>query len=265
MPSLHFSRRLAVVVATAAFTFAVPSSARRAHATLTASNPNGVPVVHSSFTNITWLQEGNLLGRWIAERGVEAVFNDIKAAVPTVTLTYDFSGPRVHNLVREDYDGWWGANGGTTFYGAYAFVEYLNATAYGGTNQWRLPDAINTVYANPFPSGFVKSGDFGQLYYDELGSAAGAGMSDPLNHFAGEVHAQYWSWTYFDTTNIVQPFGFNVGRGDQYFLDPAFPYYVWPVTNGTLAAVPEANGWLLTATVATSTALLITSRRLMRP
>ncbi|MBX3424403.1 MAG: DUF1566 domain-containing protein [Pirellulales bacterium] len=215
-----------------------------ARATLTPYNAGGIDLVYSSVSDVTWLQHGNLLGSWINASGAQAVFDAIADKVPTVTLSYSFSGPEVHTLVLGDYSGAWGADGRATFYGAFAFVEYLNAVSYGGINGWRLPDAINTVYPNPFPSGYVKSGDFGQLYYDELNSTF-TGMADPLNYFTDEVHAQYWSFTLFDNTDIVQPYGFHVGQGDQYFLNKDFPFYVWPVFSGQIAVVPElSSAWL---------------------
>lgn len=214
-----------------------------ARATLVPYEHNGVQLVYSSVSNITWLQNGNLLNNLFIDRGIPAVYNDIAAAVPTVTLTYSFSGPQPHTVALTDYLDWWEPNGRANFYGAYAFVQYLNAISYGGVNQWRLPDAINGVYPNPFPSGYVKSGDFGQLYYDELNSPSGFGMADPLNYFSNEVGAQYWSATDADF-NVTQPFGFNVGQGDQYFLNRDFPFFVWPVFSGQVSAIPEASAAL---------------------
>jgi hypothetical protein len=229
------------------------AASQNADATVVPYNANGFDLVHSSVSNVSWLKNGNLLGSWIAARGVDAVFNDIVATVPTITLTLGFT-PQVHNVVRGDFDGWWGANGGTTFYGAYAFIQYLNAISYAGTNQWRLPNADNGVYPNPLLTTYTKAGDFGQLYYDELNSPQGFGMEDPLGYFDGEVQAQYWSSRIFPGTNIVQPFGFNVGQGRQDFLNPDLPMYVWPVTSGTITAVPESGAWVLIVTSGTTIA-----------
>jgi hypothetical protein len=56
-----------------------------------------------------------------------------------------------------------------TWFGAQAFVGYLNSIDYAGSNQWALPSAG----ANP-QIGFNPTGSqSGRLFYDELGGTAG--------------------------------------------------------------------------------------------
>lgn len=234
------------------------------HASLVVSSASGVGVVHSSFSNVTWLQNANLLGSWISARGFDAVVNDIIAAVPTVTVSPSFS-PVVHTVVPGDFRSDLGNLGRANFFGATAFIKYLNAISYGGHNQWRLPSANNGVYTNPVLNSYTKAGDFGQLYYDELGSSAGFGLQDPMGIFANEQYAQYWSkWHPHGAPYdyIEAPYGFNVGRGDQDFLDITFPFYVWPVASGTLAAVPEAGGWMMAVVSGTTMTAGLVFRRL---
>jgi hypothetical protein len=172
-------------------------------------------------SNITWTQNGNLLGDWITADGMEAVFEAISSVSPTVTVKLDFSPPEAHTLTLDDFRGDFGNRGRATLYGAYAFIAYLNSINYAGTDQWRLPSANNGVYANPAYTGYVKTGEFGQLYYDELGATAGFGIytGDPelVGNFTGITLEQYWS-------------------DDPVYLNPTFEFYVMPVTSGM---VPE--------------------------
>ena len=151
-----------IVCAAAAFALCMCGSA--AQATLTPITYNGVPMVQSSLTNATYVANGNLLGTWIAERGVQAVFNDLAAVTPSVTLSPNSPWLTVvHTLNISDIDGWWGANGATNFYGAVAVINYMNSIAYGGITSWQLPRQENGTYPNPALSGYTRSSDLGGL------------------------------------------------------------------------------------------------------
>lgn len=58
-----------------------------AHAELTSYNPNGVDLVYSSVSDVTWTKDANLLGSMIASRGFDTVVNEIIAASPIITNT----------------------------------------------------------------------------------------------------------------------------------------------------------------------------------
>jgi hypothetical protein len=217
-------------------------AATGANAAITPYQNGGESLVYSSFSNITWTQNGNLLGDWITADGMEAVFEAISSVSPTVTVKLDFSPPEAHTLTLDDFRGDFGNRGRATLYGAYAFIAYLNSINYAGTDQWRLPSANNGVYANPAYTGYVKTGEFGQLYYDELGATAGFGIytGDPelVGNFTGITLEQYWSDdpVYVAQYGVNRPFGFYMGNGSQYNLNPTFEFYVMPVTSGM---VPE--------------------------
>lgn len=238
--------------------FALLAAAASAPAALTPLTGNGADLVYSSFSNVTWIQNANLLGDMIAARGLDAVFADISAVSPTVTYTFGFNGPAQHTLTTGDLSNDSNGLGRVNYFGANAFINYLNATNYGGTNTWRLPRASNGVYPNPVLSSYTKAGDLGQLYYDEWGAAAGTGAGvDPQNLFASEQSYWYWSYNPFvisPTYTVDQPFAFHLGRGDQYNLNENFGYYVLPVASGY---IPEPA----TLTAAAAAGLLARRRR----
>ena len=221
-----------------------------AGAALTPFASDGKDLVYSGVSNVTWTKNGNLLGDWLNADGVTSVLQTIQSVVPAVTLTYSFAGPQTHTLTAADFSGYWGVDGRATFYGAYAFVTYLNSIKYGGTIQWRLPNAVNGVYPSPNPvlESYTKAGDFGQLYYDELGASQGSGVntSNPtaLADFAGIQSAQYWSTNVLSAYGITQPYGFNMNDGSQYFLNPDLGFYVMPVTSGRVPE-PTIAAWLI--------------------
>lgn len=110
-----------------------------------------------------------------------------------------------------------------------------------------LPNAINSVYENPYPSGYTKAGDFGQLFYDELGASDngqgyGTGNPQAVGLFSEIQNADYWSNTLIGT-NPYEPFSFSMEQGNQYFIETDEPYFVMPDVVGT---VPEpSTAWLI--------------------
>lgn len=217
-----------------------------AHATLTQMTFSGVDMVYSSQSNVTYVRDANLLGTMIAQRGAEAVFADLAAVTPTVTLN-DGVSSTTHTLTLGDISGWWGSNGRATFWGSVAFVNYLNSISYGGVNTWQLPRWDNGRFftGNGGNVGYTRAGDMGQLYYDEFNSQAGSLNGPGTVPFYNVEAAQYWS---HNSTGPVYDFWgtlyFNMGNGSQYFIGGSFPFYVLPMTVGQ---VPTPGAVLMLA------------------
>jgi hypothetical protein len=186
-----------------------------AHASLVPYQSDGVNLVYSSETNVTWTQDGNILGDMISAEGVNAVFNAIDAVTPTISLDYTSSGQSTYTLTESDFNGFWGDDGRTTWYGAYAFINYLNSISYAGTNQWTLPNAVNSVFENPAQVGYTRAGDMGQLYYDEVGASAGSGFYSGNSQLTGEFSnvqsGQYWA-EYLPGNGTIDPFDFDMAN-----------------------------------------------------
>jgi hypothetical protein len=228
---------VAVVVAGAASA----SVAGGAMADLTLTSNAGVDMVYSSQTNATYVRDGNLLGTMIAQRGSAALFADMAAVTPTITLT-GTANPITHTLVLGDIEGWWGNNGRATFWGSVAFVNYLNSISYGGIDTWRLPRWDNGRFytGNGGNVGYTRAGDMGQLYYDEFNTPAG---SAPFYNIQRE---QYWSHnsTGPTTFDFWSTFYFNMGNGSQYFIGAEYPFFVLPMFVGQ---VPSPSAAMLIA------------------
>ncbi len=228
-----------------------------AQATLTSYNPNGVDLVYSSVSNVTWTKDGNLLGTMFASQGFSTVVNNILSVSPYPLNSNAFS------------DG-----GYATWSGAMAFINYLNITNYGGSSQWRLPTfsdigAPGVQYGfngtdgglNTYTNGTVSGNEFAELYYQELGSKGTKdthgtyqpdyGIKDYNNKFNNEVSSYYWS----DAPLTDYKYYFNTSTGYQgYSMYSSNLFSVWAVSPGQISAittgpstnpVPEADSYAL--------------------
>jgi hypothetical protein len=104
-----------------------------AQATLEKQTVNGVNLVYDPDSDRTWVQDANLFEtQYTADNNL---VNEIIAAVPTIT---DSQGS--HAITAGEFDT---STGQMDWYGAMAWVEWLNATDYGGADNWGLPSALN--------------------------------------------------------------------------------------------------------------------------
>jgi hypothetical protein len=171
-----------------------------AQATLISYNANGVDLVYSSISDVTWTKDANLLHTLIAASDFDTVVANIIAANPTVTNPpniYD-GNDGVYNISTADFS----SNGSTNWFGAQAFVGYLNSIAYAGSDQWRLPNASS----NPVNGYNQTTGELGQLFYSELSGTAGSRIPNTA-YFDNEYAGAYW-------------------LGTEYEYAP-MPYYAW--------------------------------------
>ena len=242
-----------------------------AHASLTSyTGAGGAGLVYSSVSNVTWTQDANLLGTLETTLGYSNAINAIIAASPTINGTanyYDtpaFSGH--HSVTASDF----AAGGLTSWFGAQAFVGYLNSISYGGSNQWRLPTAASITQ-----HGFnVTDGELGQLYYSELNKLAfpgagigcsdgawcdstifdwgllgngysGLGTSGTAGLFSNAQVDTYWSGTEYAPIPS-SAWGFGTGYGNQDLNNLYDQLYAWAVSPGQVSAVPVPGAvWLM--------------------
>ncbi|WP_020482711.1 PEP-CTERM sorting domain-containing protein [Methylomonas sp. MK1] len=235
---------------------ALSAATFNANATLNSYNANGVDLVYSSVSNVTWTKDANLLGTLLSSTGFSNTVNAIIAASPIIYDTPngfdtpDYSG--YHIVTASDFSG----IGAVSWFGAKAFTFYLNSINYGGSNQWRLPSAGS----NPdFGINQIGS-ELGQLYYNELGALPYPGTNGNDYGILGDGS--------FETSGSVGPFtkvqtlGYwsnmehasdpNVGwhfatsSGEQSVDLKVMPYYAWAVAPGQVNAVPvPAAVWLM--------------------
>ncbi|WP_415879795.1 DUF1566 domain-containing protein [Methylomonas sp. TEB] len=196
-----------------------------AEATLTPYTSAGQSLVYSSVSNITWTGDANLLGTLEASNPnlVSTIISTIGSVTDTPNYydTPEYSGTHTLNPGDFPYN-----NGLVTWFGAQAFVGYLNAINYAGSQQWALPSAS----ANPQTGYNQTGGHFGQLFYNELG-----GTEQPY---------AYWSGTeYSSNANYVWVFGTSNGFQDYGHKNSYFN--VWTVNPGQVSAVPiPGAAWL---------------------
>lgn len=206
-------------------------------ASLTSYNVNGVDLVYSSVSNVTWTKDANLLNTLGTAQGYSNLIDAIIAASPTVTDTPNAldGNDGIYDLSASDF----GTNGRANWFAAQGFVTYLNSINYGGSNQWRLPDS-----GNPPETGYnVTSSEFGQLWYTELGASGVARNANFSNFQSGlywegaerSANARYaWNSDFTDPVYHSAGFGKNTKS-----------FYLFAVTPGQVSAVPVPGAiWL---------------------
>lgn len=190
----------------------------------------GVGLVYSSVSNVTWTQNANL---FLTMASTNA---NLISEIASVTPSYNDPS---HGLQTIDADDFYTVTGEMTWWGANAWVNYLNSISYGGSDQWRLP----TAGSDP-QSGFNQTGgELGQLFYNELGGIAGSPIPD-TSTFDNEQAYGFWSGTEY----APDPYGawyFDTNNGTQYSGDKDNQFSAWAVSRGQVAAVPvPAAAWL---------------------
>ena len=206
-----------------------------AQASLMADGPG---LVYDNVANVTWSSNGNLFGSMYATD--HNLINQIIAAVPTVHDTpngFDNAGPGNYNLSAGDFIN---GTGAMDWWGAMAWVKYLDSTNYLGHSTWMLPTTYDQTCA-----GFnCTNSMLGELFYTGLGGSAGQSITTTHNTsyglFTNIQSSVYWSGTeytsipngawYFSTYSGSQSAGNKISNY----------YYSWAVLPGNAAAhVPE--------------------------
>lgn len=160
---MHFNAKFRLLVASG-----ILLAATQAQAALTGYTSNGVDVVYSSVSDVTWTKDANLLGTLFATQGFSTVVNNILAVSPTISNTPNgYSPTGTYTLNSVDFR----SDGRTSRFGAKAFINYLNSTNYGGSTQWCLQTiAIQTrdTFYNIVGNGSIAGDEYSELYYQEL-------------------------------------------------------------------------------------------------
>lgn len=240
-----FSPDLPVKISVLANTLLFGLFSTNVNAALTSYTANGVDLVYSSVSNVTWTKDANLLGSMIA-----ADSNVIQSIVNASTNNYSALS---YTVTASDFS----TNGLTTWFGANAFITYLNAISYAGSTSWKLPTFDSSDLSNGgfnIPSnGSLSGNEFSELYYQELNGTIGsnsiANSSDFLN-----VDFFYHSRTLATAMTVGGGFltgdvwGFSTGDGSKNYNSPFNTYYAWAINQGTISevsAVPApAAVWL---------------------
>lgn len=230
-------------------------SATSSHASLLV--PAGNPlVVNDTDLDVAWTQDANLFRTQTAAN--PNLVTSIISLTPTVTY-----GSGTHTMVAGDFDAstgtmnWWGAN---------AWVNYLNSISYAGETDWRLPivGPVNGTSLNSTVSfdgttdrGFNTAAingtasELAHLFYHELGNLAqfntaggsqsGFGVTNS-GPFVNLENSGYWSGTESssgpDFAWIFATAHGGQGSGPMSSQGGNFPYFGWAVSPGQVAPVP---------------------------
>lgn len=201
-------------------------------------------VVNDTDLNVTWTQDANLF-KTMYDANPNLV-SQIIGPMPPIG-----DGSFFYTVTSGDFDT---TTGQMSWWGAQAWVGYLNSISYGGVTGWRLPNADPLC---GFSSNCTSS-ELGHLYYTELNKVAypaansgilGTGASSDTSGSVGpfdNAHTWgYWSGTeYASFAGIAWSFGTSTGGQGQ--LAKGDSIYGWAVRDGQVAAVPvPAAVWLM--------------------
>lgn len=199
----------------------------------------GVGLVYSSVSDVTWTQDANLLATLETTLGYSTAINAIIAASPVINDTPNFydipANSGQHSVTVSDFS----AGGYASWFGAKAFVGYLNSINYGGSSQWRLPTS-NQIFAYNGTAG----NELGQLIYSELGGTPGNNIPNTAT-FNNEQAYAYWSGTEYAPTPSSAWFWYTF-TGEQSINYKGFQGFAWAVSPGQVSAVPlPATSWFM--------------------
>ena len=180
--------------------------------------------------NVIWTKDANLLatleGSTPASYSalVTAIIAANNGTIEDVKNFYDGDSKK-YVLSASDF----GTGGTADYWGAIAFVHYLNKIHYGGSSGWALPSITEDAAL-----GYNQTGNaFGELYYTELGAAAGSTIPNGpfINIQTGTGLAGYWFAESYDL-NANFAWFFSTTWGYQFFTHKIYQNYVWPVRPG---------------------------------
>lgn len=246
-------------------------NAQAALTTVTIDDPLTIEIdkfVFSSVSDVTWTQNGNLLGTLISSSG-DLNNNGTPDVIEEIVTNSNGRTYGATNLTIEVSDFQIGANAGrASWEGSMAFVDYLNDNSYGGSSSWRLPTVtderndgcvfritnFNTECGyNVAGNGDTFGDEYAELYYDELNGIAfkdtsgliqpGYGFNDANNVFENEQSYIYWSSTDYapqlsNAWFFNNPVGYQLNnrKNEKY-------YYSWAIRSA--APVPEPEMYLM--------------------
>ncbi len=215
--------------------------------------------VYDTTNNVTWTSNANLFATQAASYSggadafVSAVIADSGGVIHDTPNVFDPTG--TYTLSASDFVTSGTYDGTMDYWGARAWVNYLDATNYGGSNQWALPTTVDSSSSVGYPDGAggdpsQSSSQMAQLFYGGLGQVANSSITTTHNNpnyslFSNVQSYVYWSGTeYSADPNVAWIFG--TISGDQNTNGKLSDFYALAVSPGQVSAVPVPGAaWLL--------------------
>ena len=218
--------------------------------------------VYDTVNNVTWTSDARLLKTQALNYAggpaayVAAVIAASGGVLYGIPNSYNPTG--AHTLSSVDVDT---TSGRMDWWFARAWVNYLNATSYAGSNRWSLPTTLDNYPGNlGYPDGgsghpSQESSQLAQLFYGGLGQVAYSSIA--LSHNS--------SYALFSQISTVANDGEGFWSGTQFTTHPDWAWvfspssglqtdgvlnggatYALAVSSGDISAVPVPGAaWLL--------------------
>ena len=212
--------------------------------------------VYDTVNDVTWTSDANLMltqansysggaSAYVAEV-IAASGGTIDFGTPSNSGTFTLSAN--HFITSGVYAG------RMSWFGAKAWVNYLNATNYAGTNTWALPTMVDSDASLGYPNGASgnpaqSSSQMAQLFYGGLGQVARSSIITTHNSsyalFSQVGGYAYWSGAE-DSAYPSYAWYFNASGGDQVKGSKGYGFFALAVSPGQVSAVPVPGAaWLL--------------------
>ncbi|MDD2760373.1 MAG: hypothetical protein PHH11_08765 [Methylomonas sp.] len=245
-----------------------------AQASLTSYTANGVDFVRMQGAgfDLSFTKDGNLFQTLAnsyaggASSFVTAVIDASGGKITDTPNAYDSpANSGYHTLTSSDFNT---STGSVSWFGAKAYVNYLNSVSYGGSHQWALPTWTDTGASGPqYANSGTDAGyninpstdPLAQLYFGELSKKAYLDTSGNIQNgygIFGNDGAQVAGGAVGPFTN-VQSYAYWLGTEYAPYPDDAWyfitsyggfqygnfkdrPLYAWAVSPGLVASAPAA-------------------------
>jgi|APLak6261668527_1056067.scaffolds.fasta_scaffold14777_1 hypothetical protein len=208
----------------------------------------GRDMVFDDVLNITWTKDANLFKTLADASGNPANFVQeiikVNSAVQ-ISRQYPYHS-EYRNFPSEIEIDFNAATGHLSWFGANAFVGYLNSISYSGYDNWRLPnESLHDGYLTTPNS----NQELSYMFYTNLGGAGNQPITSTHNNFENYALFRniesypFWSGSVDDVHSWAEGVHFANGKAETFNMDSFF--YAWAVRDGDVAAVPvPAAFWL---------------------
>jgi len=225
---------LSVTTLTLPFIFSVGTAQAALQCRSLDNNPRTPEAYYDTALNLTWAQDANLFRTQLTANP-----NLIRQIIAAIGSVHDLPNAHdnpvnsgTHFLTDADFS----SDGTMSWFGAQAFVSWLNLQGYGGQHDWRLTSGLTSSGA--FCPQNCEDSEFQTLFVKDLGGIFGTPIMTQHNGnfllFSNITNGIYWN----NTEEVNYPFGSWVFSFDGGIYDPAgdndknFRYLAWPVRAG---------------------------------